>query len=38
LFGLCRAHVNSDHPEMQRTDEQIRERIAADAYEPVTAS
>ena len=31
LFRLCREHVDSDHPEMQRTDEQIRERIAADA-------
>lgn len=34
LFGLCREHVDRDHPEMQRTDEQLRERIAADAYEP----
>jgi predicted small metal-binding protein len=33
LFRLCREHVHSDHPEMQRTDEQLRERIAADAYE-----
>jgi hypothetical protein len=37
LFGLCRKHIDSDHPEMQRTDGQIRERIAADAYEVVTA-
>jgi predicted small metal-binding protein len=37
LFRLCREHVDRDHPEMQRTDEQIRERIAADAYEPVPA-
>jgi hypothetical protein len=37
LFSLSRAHIDSDHPEMERTDEQIRERIAADAYEAVTA-
>ena len=33
---LCREHVDRDHPEMQRTDEQLRERIVADAYEPAT--
>ena len=33
LFQLAREHVDRDHPEMQRTDEQLRERIAADAYE-----
>jgi hypothetical protein len=32
LFRLCREHVDRDHPEMSRSDEQIRERIAADAY------
>ena len=36
LFGLCREHVDADHPEMQRSDEQIRERIVADAYEAAT--
>jgi hypothetical protein len=36
LFRLCREHVDADHPEMQRSDEQIRERIAADAYEAAT--
>jgi hypothetical protein len=25
--------VDRDHPEMERTDEQMRERIAADAYD-----
>jgi hypothetical protein len=35
LFGLCREHVDRDHPEMQRTDEQLRARIAADAYDAV---
>jgi predicted small metal-binding protein len=33
LFRLAREHINSDHPEMQRTDEQIRERVTNDAYE-----
>ena len=33
LFQLAREHVDQDHPEMQRTDEQLRERIAADAYD-----
>src|SRR5712691_634683 len=37
LFRLAREHVDSDHPEMQRTDDQLRERIAADAYDVVTA-
>ncbi len=32
LFRLAREHVDRDHPEMQRTDEQLRARIAADAY------
>ena len=33
LFRLAREHVKRDHPEMQRTDDQIRERVAADAYD-----
>ena len=33
LFRLAREHVDRDHPEMQRTDAQLRERIAADAYD-----
>jgi hypothetical protein len=28
LFQLCREHVDRDHPETQRTNEQIRERLA----------
>jgi hypothetical protein len=38
LFRLAREHVDRDHPEMQRTDEEIRQRVAADAYDlqPVT--
>jgi len=37
LFRLCREHVEREHPEMRRTSEQIRERVAADAHEVVTA-
>ena len=33
LVSLARAHVDRDHPEMQRTDEELRERVAADAYD-----
>ena len=38
LFRLAREHIDSDHPEMDRTDEQVRERVASDAYDvqPVT--
>ena len=31
LFRLAREHIAQEHPEMDRTDEQIRERVAADA-------
>jgi rhodanese-related sulfurtransferase/predicted small metal-binding protein len=34
LFRVCREHVDREHPEMRRTDEQLRERVAADAYDP----
>ncbi len=37
LFRLARAHIDEEHPEMERTDEQVRERVEADAYE-VTAA
>jgi predicted small metal-binding protein len=33
LVQKAREHVDSDHPEMERTDEQLRELIAADAYD-----
>ena len=33
LFRLCREHLDRDHAEMKRSDEQIFERIVADAYE-----
>jgi predicted small metal-binding protein len=38
LFRLAREHIDRDHPEMQRTDEQVRERVAADAYDVNTSS
>jgi len=31
LFTLARKHVDEDHPEMKRTDEEVRARVAADA-------
>ena len=37
LFRLAREHIERDHPEMDRSDEQIRGRIAADAYDLATA-
>jgi hypothetical protein len=33
LFSLCREHVDRDHPELERTDQQLRERVRADDYE-----
>ena len=38
LFHLAREHIDRDHPEMERTNDQVRERVAADAYDiaPVT--
>ena len=33
LFRLAREHIDNDHPEMERTDDQVRERVAADAYD-----
>lgn len=32
LFRLAHEHVDRDHPEMQRTDNELRERVAADAH------
>ena len=32
LLRLAREHVDEHHPEMERTDEQLRERIVADVY------
>ena len=33
LFRLAREHVDREHPEMERSDDQIRARVAADAYD-----
>lgn len=33
LFRLCRDHVDRDHPEMARTDEQILARVQNEACE-----
>jgi hypothetical protein len=33
LFRQAREHVDRDHREMDRSDAQLRERIAADAYD-----
>jgi hypothetical protein len=33
LVRLAREHVEGDHPEMERSDEQIHARVAADAYD-----
>jgi hypothetical protein len=33
LFGLARDHIDRDHPEMERTDDQVRARISADAHD-----
>jgi MFS family permease len=33
LFRLAREHVDHDHPDMQRTDDELRQRVAADAYD-----
>jgi len=33
LFRLAREHVERDHPELQRSDDDLRQRIASDAYD-----
>jgi predicted small metal-binding protein len=33
LLRRAREHVDRDHPEMNRSDDDLRARIAADAYE-----
>ena len=38
LFRLCREHVDRDHPGMKRSDEEIGDRIAADAYDVATVA
>ena len=36
LFRKAREHVDRDHPEMQRSDDELRDRIAADTYDVAT--
>lgn len=33
LFRLARERVDRDHPEMRRSDTELRDRITADSYE-----
>jgi hypothetical protein len=33
LVRLAREHIAEHHPEMERNDEQLRARVAADAYD-----
>jgi MFS family permease len=33
LFRLTREHVDREHPDVQRTDQELRQRIAADAID-----
>ena len=32
LFGVARQHVDQDHPDMELSDDQVRELIADKAY------
>ena len=38
LFTAAREHIDRDHPEMKRSDDQIRARIESEAYEVEHAS
>lgn len=35
LVTAAREHIEGHHPEMERTDQQLRARVAADAYDAV---
>jgi predicted small metal-binding protein len=37
LVDLARAHIEEHHPDMERTDEELRDRVAADAYDAPAA-
>jgi rhodanese-related sulfurtransferase len=37
LFRLAREHVDRDHPEIDRGDEDLRARVSADAYDVTPA-
>jgi hypothetical protein len=32
LFRKARGHIDREHPEMQRSDEELHARVTADAY------
>ncbi|MGH3030711.1 MAG: DUF1059 domain-containing protein [Gaiellaceae bacterium] len=38
LFRLARQHVEEHHPDMGRSDEQLRARVAADGYDVVSST
>jgi hypothetical protein len=33
LYRLAREHVDRDHPDLQRSDDDIRARVANDGYD-----
>lgn len=33
LLRKAREHVDRDHPEVERSDDELRSRVGADAYE-----
>jgi predicted small metal-binding protein len=37
LFRRAREHVDRDHPELERSDDELRARVAADAYDVAPA-
>jgi predicted small metal-binding protein len=37
LARLAREHIERDHPEMEKSEEELRARIAADAYDLAAA-
>ena len=37
LFRQAREHIDRDHPDMERGDEELRQRVAADAYDVAAA-
>jgi hypothetical protein len=38
LFRLARLHIDRDHPKMEPTGDQVRERVSADAYDIAPAT
>ncbi len=37
LIDMARKHIEEHHPDMQRTDDELRARVAADAYDAPAA-